>query len=265
MGTRIIAGLVAAVIAIVTVLYFPTYIILPMVMFICGVATHEFLHATNIIRKPRILVISILISISIPAIAYFGNNTTAVYALVFLTTMYIFAEIFVDVDNIHFSEMAQVLFGCLIVPYFITALMRILLITDNRMLVFVPMICAWGSDTMAYVFGKAIGRHKLAPALSPKKTVEGSIGGIVGAVLGLFLYTTIFGTVNFDIIQIIVIGTIGSIIGQVGDISFSSIKRNYKIKDYGHIMPGHGGVLDRFDSIIFVAPAIEILFILFGV
>ena len=121
-------------------------------------------------------------------------------------------------------------------------------------------VSSWGSDTCAYAVGRLFGRHKLAPNLSPKKSVEGSVGGIIGSAL----IGVIFGLImsNFTgksenlIIIFAVIGGLGSVISQIGDLAASGIKRNYDIKDYGHLIPGHGGILDRFDSMIFTAPAV---------
>lgn len=122
-------------------------------------------------------------------------------------------------------------------------------------------ICAWGTDTFAYLTGKAFGKHKLIPHVSPNKTVEGSIGGVIGAVLLCVLYLAI--TSNLMSIQIltgniyiqgIIIGLIGSVFSQLGDLTASSIKRDTGIKDFGWIFPGHGGFMDRFDSVIFISP-----------
>ncbi|RKM62064.1 phosphatidate cytidylyltransferase [Butyrivibrio sp. CB08] len=126
----------------------------------------------------------------------------------------------------------------------------------------IPFI-AWICDTCAYFAGRAFGKHKLVPILSPKKTVEGAIGGTlgavaVGAIFGYLLYSNV--THNIGTIYVLMIITfVGSIISQLGDLLASGIKRNHNIKDYGHIIPGHGGIMDRFDSVIFVTPVIYFL------
>ena len=124
--------------------------------------------------------------------------------------------------------------------------------------VWLVFISAWGCDTGAYFTGRTLGRHKLAPVLSPNKTVEGFAGGIVtatllGAAYGFILYN--LGKLGFGYILIFaLVAFVCSIAGQIGDLAASAIKRSRELKDYGNIMPGHGGVLDRFDSIIFTAP-----------
>jgi len=140
---------------------------------------------------------------------------------------------------------------------------QVRILEDGALLVWLIFIGAWGSDTCAYCVGILIGKHKIAPKLSPKKSVEGCIGGILGASLMGFIYATIFqnhitGIVNPQVVFAI-IGAASSVISQIGDMAASAIKRNHDIKDYGDLIPGHGGILDRFDSIIFTAPVVYYL------
>ena len=125
---------------------------------------------------------------------------------------------------------------------------------------FVIFIGSWITDTCAYFTGLAIGKHKLAPSISPKKTIEGSVGGIVGVTVILAAYAAIMGNImdniTVNITSAICIGVICGVISQLGDLCASIIKRENNIKDFGKIMPGHGGVMDRFDSFIFVAPVV---------
>lgn len=134
-------------------------------------------------------------------------------------------------------------------------------------LVWLIFLSAWGCDTCAYCTGMLIGRHKMTPKLSPKKTVEGAIGGVVGAALLGLIYGAIFhgpmGIGSREIVIIAIVCAIGAVIAMIGDLCASAIKRNYKIKDYGSLIPGHGGIMDRFDSIIFTAPVILYLSIFF--
>ena len=121
-----------------------------------------------------------------------------------------------------------------------------------------PLVGAFMSDTGAFFAGRALGRRKLCPYVSPNKTVEGSIGGFIGSVAGMAVWhLAVKYTIHMDIgwVMAAALGLVGSALGQLGDLSFSVIKREYSIKDYGIIFPGHGGVLDRFDSVLFVSPA----------
>lgn len=126
--------------------------------------------------------------------------------------------------------------------------------------VWLIFLCSWGSDTCAYCVGVLIGKHKMAPKLSPKKSVEGAVGGVAGTALLTMLYGWLFRqemglTVEYVFILAGISG-VGAVISMIGDLAASAIKRNYDIKDYGRLIPGHGGILDRFDSVIFTAPAV---------
>ena len=126
------------------------------------------------------------------------------------------------------------------------------------------LIAAWGTDVFAYLIGKKFGKHKFSK-VSPKKSIEGCIAGTIGAVLIMILYTFILNTYfqfNYSYIYIIIIGIVLSLIGQIGDFSASCIKRYVDIKDYSNLLPGHGGMLDRIDSVLFLAPFAYLLFII---
>ncbi|MBQ1682268.1 MULTISPECIES: phosphatidate cytidylyltransferase [Agathobacter] len=143
-------------------------------------------------------------------------------------------------------------------------------IPNGLYLVFLIYLCAWGSDTFAYVSGKTFGKggkHKMTPKLSPNKTIEGGIGGVLGAGIITAIYCTIFASaMNLDATKIVILALIaaaGGLVSMIGDLCASAIKRFYDIKDYGKLIPGHGGIMDRFDSIIITAPIIYYLAFLF--
>ena len=127
---------------------------------------------------------------------------------------------------------------------------------DGKFLVWLIFLCSWGCDTCAYCVGMLIGKHKMAPVLSPKKSVEGGIGGVAGAALLGVIYAA---ATQGPMAEYALICAVGALISMVGDLAASAIKRNQGIKDYGKLIPGHGGILDRFDSVIFTAPAIYFL------
>jgi phosphatidate cytidylyltransferase len=133
--------------------------------------------------------------------------------------------------------------------------------------VWLIFLCSWGSDTCAYLAGVAFGKHKMAPVLSPKKSIEGAVGGVIGAAALGAIYANIFtDKINMSINPVVafaVICAVGAMISMVGDLAASAIKRNHNIKDYGTLIPGHGGIMDRFDSVIYVAPIIWILLQIF--
>ena len=125
---------------------------------------------------------------------------------------------------------------------------------EYRLLVWLVIFSAFGSDIFAYFTGFLLGRHKLCPAISPKKTVEGAIGGVLGSVLicGIFGWVVIPGIA----VHCLIIGALGAVFSQLGDLTASIFKRKMGIKDYGNLIPGHGGVMDRIDSILFTAPLV---------
>ena len=134
----------------------------------------------------------------------------------------------------------------------------------GRYIIWLVFISSWGSDTFAYCVGMLFGKHKFLPVLSPNKTIEGVIGGIIGAAVLGAIYNYIFlnkfyNNISYSTIRIAIASAIGAVISMLGDLTASAIKRDYDVKDYGNIIPGHGGILDRFDSVIFTAPALFFL------
>jgi phosphatidate cytidylyltransferase len=120
--------------------------------------------------------------------------------------------------------------------------------------VWIIVLAAFGTDIFAYFTGKLLGRHKLCPSISPKKTIEGSVGGVLGSVVLCGLFAWFFIPEGF--VNCIIIGVAGSAVSQIGDLSASVMKRKIGIKDWGTLIPGHGGVLDRIDSLLFTAPLV---------
>ncbi|MCM1104234.1 MAG: phosphatidate cytidylyltransferase [Clostridium sp.] len=158
-------------------------------------------------------------------------------------------------------------FACIYAPVMLSFIWLIREWYGGFYLVWLVFISSWISDTCAYLVGRTFGRHKLAPVLSPKKSVEGSVGGILGAALVGFLYGWILQTTNtlnipHQALSFALIGGVGSVLSQLGDLAASGIKRDHDIKDYGKLIPGHGGIMDRFDSVIVTAPLIYFLGIL---
>ena len=170
-------------------------------------------------------------------------------------------------NAIAFQDICAVLLGGVAIPLAMSCLLRLRLLTYGGGLVLMPLVAAFMSDSAALFTGMACGKHKLAPKASPKKTVEGSVGGLAGGVLGMIVFRIVFFFVTVEPLPIgwcMVIGLVGAFMGQLGDLSFSIIKRQFGIKDYGRLLPGHGGVLDRVYSGIFAAPVVWMIAVSVG-
>ena len=176
-------------------------------------------------------------------------------ALMLLMSVYVFTF-----PKYKTEEITIVFFGVFYVAVMLSYLFQVRQMPDGGYLVWLIFLSSWGCDTCAYCVGVLFGKHKLAPVLSPKKSIEGAIGGVAGAAVLGFLYALTFQTQMAGIknpqLVCALACAIAAVISQIGDLAASAIKRNHQVKDYGHLIPGHGGVLDRFDSMIFTAPAI---------
>ncbi|HAP03980.1 MAG TPA: phosphatidate cytidylyltransferase [Lachnospiraceae bacterium] len=162
------------------------------------------------------------------------------------------------------KQITELFFGPVYVSVMLSYIYQARMYTHGKYLVWLIFLTAWGCDTCAYCAGRLFGKHKMSPVLSPKKTVEGAIGGVAGAFLLNLIYMMIFrGRLTSmgmtEIVILSLLSMIGALISMVGDLAASAIKRNVGIKDYGKLIPGHGGILDRFDSILITAPVIYYL------
>ena len=160
------------------------------------------------------------------------------------------------------GQVMTVFFGVIYVAVMLSFVYQTRCLPDGMVMVWLIFLSSWGCDTCAYCVGMLIGKHKMAPILSPKKSVEGGVGGVVGAALLGAIFAACmnhFACADVSPMLCAVICGVGGAISQIGDLSASAIKRNHEIKDYGKLIPGHGGILDRFDSVIFTAPIIYYL------
>ena len=179
----------------------------------------------------------------------------AIAALMLLMTIYVFTF-----PKFTTEQITVAFFGIFYVGLMFSYLYQVRSMPDGKYLVWLIVLSSWGCDTCAYCAGMLLGKHKMAPKLSPKKSIEGGIGGILGAALLGVIYALAINQfasgADANALEYAVICGVGGMISQVGDLAASAIKRNHDIKDYGKLIPGHGGILDRFDSVIFTAPII---------
>ncbi len=286
MVKRIIFGLLLTAFGITMLGLRYTFLVDIVIAAICVVATYELNHAVKLKNKP-IMVLSLLASASVPYYYEYGEylnklplNLDAKY-LVCLYILVLCIFMLFEYENTKFSHVATVVLSSLGIPFAVTSLLYLRDIdihfpqhnyNENHglFLMLFAMFCAWITDSAAYFVGSFLGKHKLCPKISPKKTVEGAIGGVLGCVIASVILYAVF--VNFvfkaesgNYIAVALMSAILSVVGMCGDLTASVIKRNFGIKDFGKLIPGHGGMLDRFDSIIFVLVALYAVFNIFGV
>ena len=238
-------------------------VILPIIIAgLSMIAVHEALWSTSFLKHARISGYSIIMAGLIPFWVYYDGGSMSILCGLFIYVLLLFCEAIASHKRIGLEKLGGAFFLTIVIPFFLSSFLRIRLMDQWRALVILPLLIAFISDAFALFAGMAFGKHKLAPELSPKKTVEGAVGGFLGAVVctvlyGLVLHLAFHYEVNYLLLALY--SALGSVVSQLGDLSFSYIKREYGIKDFGNIFPGHGGVLDRFDSVIFCAPLTELL------
>lgn len=177
----------------------------------------------------------------------------------------LFLKVILTNGKTNIMDVAVTAFGIAYIPLFLMFIPILMANENGKLLVWYIIVPAWGTDVFAYTFGRTIGKHKFSE-ISPNKTIEGCIGGTIGATVLVVMYTVIINTyagMNISYVAITAIGIILSIIGQLGDFAASSIKRYVGIKDFSNLIPGHGGMLDRIDSIIFISPFAYFLITMF--
>ena len=259
---RIMVALVGIPLLIVILFFSPVIVLTVAFSALCAIAAYELLGATQAVHNRRLVVYAALFSALVPLWYYFGCRIVGAVGGVFVLMLLLFGEAIASRQTMQVEEMAMTIFAALVVPSMLSVFVLMADLEHARLYMFLPFVCAFTSDAFALFAGMRFGKHKLAPHLSPKKTVEGSVGGFLGAALCCVLYGLVIGKVlgHAPVYWVLALyGLLGSLVSQLGDLSFSYIKRQYGIKDYGHLFREHGGVLDRFDSVTFCAPLTYLL------
>ena len=259
---RIMVALVGIPLLIVILFFSPVIVLTVAFSALCAIAAYELLGATQAVHNRRLVVYAALFSALVPLWYYFGCRIVGAVGGVFVLMLLLFGEAIASRQTLQVEEMTMTVFAALVVPSMLSVFVLMADLEHARLYMFLPFVCAFTSDAFALFAGMRFGKHKLAPHLSPKKTVEGSVGGFLGAALCCVLYGLFISKVlgHAPVYWMLALyGLLGSLVSQLGDLSFSYIKRQYGIKDYGHLFREHGGVLDRFDSVTFCAPLTYLL------
>lgn len=276
--TRLISGISLVIIALVTILagngvLAATLCLISMVAYkeltrACDIHTeNKACNAPEIIGMIMTVVYYVLLAVTLGQGSEDGSRLGKVYpvimiAIVITLILYLFIYVF-TFPTYKAPQIMAAMFSWLYAPVMLSFIYLIREgIAYGNYLVWLVFLCSWGSDTCAYAVGVLFGKHKMTPKLSPKKSVEGAIGGVAGVALLFVLYTHFavnqYTDATIPLVLAAVLGAVGALVSMVGDLAASAIKRDYDIKDYGKLIPGHGGIMDRFDSVIIAAPLIFI-------
>ena len=254
--TRLISGILLVIAALLTIIS-GGYVLFFTLLCISLIGMQELYKAMGI-HEDRTGLLEIVGYLG--AVLYYislllGFESYGLMAVLVSLILVMFVYVF-TYPKYHANQVMAAFFGVVYVAVMLSFILMTRNLPDGKFIVWLIFLCSWGCDTCAYCVGMLIGKHKMAPVLSPKKSVEGGVGGVVGAALLGVIYAA---ATQGPMVEYAVICGIGALISMVGDLAASAIKRNQGIKDYGKLIPGHGGILDRFDSVIFTAPFVYLL------
>lgn len=257
MKQRIITGAAIALLMIAIFALSHT-LVYPIIMgVLCVIGTWEMLGCIGHRKNLYLSIPAVLVSALSPILAYFCGYGAMLTVVMCYLTILLAESVFFD-EDVKVTNVSEVFLTTMYVVLCFTALLRLRYIGDGAQYIYILVfVAAWITDTFAYFTGVFFGRHKLIPKISPKKTIEGAIGGVIFCVIAFVVYGIVVENimnVQMNLVTLVVVGFVMSVVSMIGDLVASSIKRTYGLKDYGNLFPGHGGVLDRFDSIMILAP-----------
>ena len=270
MKQRLITSAVILGVTIPLVL-FSHFITYPIVLSILAfIAVYEIMRTLSVQKEYSLAIPAYIFALALPFATFFVSEHSMEYllllsALMFAYLVYAMAVGVFSKGRLGFSLISElfVMVTYVVVSFSAMSLIRYLDIDVGLYVLILVLISSWLTDSSAYIVGSLMGKHKLIPEVSPKKTVEGAVGGLVFATLGFLLYGLIIDLfikgIEVNYIALAIFAPILSAVSQLGDLFASLLKRQHGVKDYGNIFPGHGGVMDRFDSMLAVSPILLIL------
>ncbi len=274
MLVRILTAVVGLPLLLAVVLLLPPIGTAILFALACMIAAYEMLWRTGIWQNKRVVAYTAIMAAAtvmwswLKACSIISGEYLWISALAGLFVFFslLFCELLAGHSKIKFTGMCAALFAGFVYPFLIGSLVRMRSMDGGEYYILVAFVLSMVADSGAYFVGRAMGKHKLAPVVSPKKTIEGAVGGAIINVLGMMGYALLlnkcFGFAQVNYLYAAIYGALGAAASIIGDLTLSVVKRQVGIKDYGNLFPGHGGILDRFDSTMMVAPLAEILLIL---
>ena len=242
------------------------------VALLSAAALYEVLIVTKYVESKALISISMLFAFIIPFISEISRMASslglhfelgnALFVIIFIYAVILFSTLLLSYKTYSLEHLSLVFLMSVIIPCFLTTIIFAHRLTGDRWNIVLIILCAWAADSGGYIFGKLFGRHKLTPKISPKKTVEGAIGAVFAAIGATVIFAycidAFIESITVNYIALAIYAFIGSVCAMFGDLVASLIKRSFGVKDFGNLIPGHGGIMDRFDSVLFVSPFLYI-------
>ena len=268
MLTRIISGAICAIGAILIVVSGDAFMSAA-VGIIVLMSLFEFFGATGVKNNSKFLFcLSVVFGAVLTFLTAYFKKLSYFNEMLVLYIVISFIYMVLNHGKVKFGDVALSVLGSLYITLFFNHIIMIRHLSHGRLYIWLPFVTAWLCDTCAYFTGMLFGKHKLIPKVSPKKTIEGAIGGVLGSVISVVIFALVCAKVanaQVSFVNAIILGAVCAVISQFGDLCASCIKREHDVKDFGNLIPGHGGILDRFDSVLMVSPIVYYLSLYMGI
>ena len=258
--SRVLVAVIGVPVLVWVVLWAPSLVMMAALALLAGIGAMELQKCVSGVKRSELVGLSAICAVF--TVEWYYDRPAHMALLFILEALIFFGYAIFKAGEVKFAQIMAGLFGSIAIGYSFAGFLRMESSGIHRAYLLLPFVLSFACDTFAYFAGRAFGKHKLAPKVSPKKTIEGSIGGMAGNVVCGLIFAFVMdrwfgGSIGYGAMALLALAC--SIVAQVGDLSFSLIKREFGIKDYGHLFLEHGGVLDRFDSVLFVTPVVEMI------
>ncbi len=259
LGIRVLSGVIGAAGVLAIILFASPMWFNLVVSVACIISLYELCKTFKLLEKKPISVLVFVFALLLLCAVFMGfSRDFLTLILVSYLMLLLICAIFWN-GKIKFSDVCTAFFALIYAVLLLYHIGFIRSMQNGVVLLFIPFLGAWMPDTFAYFSGTLFGKHKLIPSVSPKKTVEGAIGAVIGCIISFFVYGLIVDyavglSVNY--LTLVILAALCGVVAQLGDLSASVIKREFGVKDFGNLIPGHGGIIDRIDSLIFIAPLV---------